>query len=396
MGCPKGWLSAVLIFHACTLALPISNPDLQVGLAITEITPPVGHPLAGYGSQRVAESVHQPLYAKALVLSSQGTTLALVSCDVHDLSLPGLVERLRRELAIDHVLLVTTHSHSAPNLVQGVSPSPWETAAEARLFDVVARALESRFVARVGSAQRTLRWDGTSAPESLCHNIRVRQDDGTIGEQWSVASGEGGTPTDPALGVVRIDDATGRTRVVLAHYSCQTAVLGPCNTAVSADYAGALCRQVERKLAGTTCVFLGGGGANVYPLHSRSCGADGFNRVQALGRRLGDEVLRTLEQIVPEEKPTFRVVQQGFTQDWFAPNPATAHGFIALRRGCGRIDVPEGGKVVPAGARPHDVVVLRAIELVQAQGRPLPDDPIEALGVACHLGMFRNHHFSWL
>ena len=170
----KGWIVAILISQTLTLGLVGASHEFRVGLATTEITPPVGHPLAGYEGERAAESVHQPLYAKALVLSNQETTLALVSCDVHDLSLPGLTDRFRRELAIDHVLLITTHSHSAPNLVQG-SPSSWQASTEEELFGVVARALESRFVARLGSAQRTIRLDGSSAPESLCHPGQARQ-----------------------------------------------------------------------------------------------------------------------------------------------------------------------------------------------------------------------------
>ncbi len=311
MGRVKTWILAGLIACAAT-STPAANPELRIGVAVTEITPPVGHPIAGFGEQRVSESIHQPLWAKALVLSTGETTLALVVCDVHELRLPALVTRLRQELGIQHVLLSSTQSHSAPNLMEGGLSSPWLGSVQEKLFSLVARALEARFVARLGSAQRTVRLRGTSAPEALCNNVRIRQEDDTVLESWSVDPGEGASPTDPAVGVIRIDDLEGRTRVVLAHYGCQAAVLGPCSTAFSADWAGSLCRYVEEKQEGATCLFLSGGGANVFPFGSRSCGTEGFQRLQSLGTRLGEEVLGTLARIVPKERPRLQIAQREF------------------------------------------------------------------------------------
>ena len=67
---------------ALLLSVPAGADDLKVGAASVDITPPVGTPMAGYYSERAAEGVHDPLYAKALVLEQDGTKAALVALDL--------------------------------------------------------------------------------------------------------------------------------------------------------------------------------------------------------------------------------------------------------------------------------------------------------------------------
>ncbi|NQT53821.1 hypothetical protein HQ576_17320, partial [bacterium] len=54
----------------------------QVGRAQENITPPVGVSLAGYFHDRVAKTIRDELFAKALVIESEGERIAVVSCDL--------------------------------------------------------------------------------------------------------------------------------------------------------------------------------------------------------------------------------------------------------------------------------------------------------------------------
>ncbi|MDQ6632267.1 MAG: hypothetical protein M3Y82_11015, partial [Verrucomicrobiota bacterium] len=44
-----------------------SQNSLKAGLAEIDITPPIGHRMAGYFDERLATGIHDPLHAKAIV-----------------------------------------------------------------------------------------------------------------------------------------------------------------------------------------------------------------------------------------------------------------------------------------------------------------------------------------
>ena len=95
------------------MADPLPKPAVcKVGRAQEAITPPVGVSLAGYFHDRRAESVRDDLFAKAMVIESGGTRLALVSLDLISVSAEiadSAKDIIRRETGIppDHVLVCT-------------------------------------------------------------------------------------------------------------------------------------------------------------------------------------------------------------------------------------------------------------------------------------------------
>src|SRR6476619_250850 len=64
-----------------------SNTALQIGAAESEITPPIGHRMAGYFDERLATGVHDPLKAKAIILEQEKERIAMVFCDLVGVSL---------------------------------------------------------------------------------------------------------------------------------------------------------------------------------------------------------------------------------------------------------------------------------------------------------------------
>src|SRR5687767_306558 len=98
--------------------------DFRVGAATEIITPPVGAPMAGYYSERLATGTHDELLAKALVIEEDGAKAALVVCDL--ISLPRRVVEEARELITkttgikgERVMISATHSHTGPVLREG-------------------------------------------------------------------------------------------------------------------------------------------------------------------------------------------------------------------------------------------------------------------------------------
>ncbi|MGD9723013.1 MAG: hypothetical protein AB7O59_17420 [Pirellulales bacterium] len=100
---------------------------LSVGFASVDISPQLeaGKPiwLAGLESNRAAQEIHDPLFARAVVLADGARRVALVSVDSIGLPRPS-VERARAQLTdLSYVLVASTHSHASPDVIGIWGPS---------------------------------------------------------------------------------------------------------------------------------------------------------------------------------------------------------------------------------------------------------------------------------
>src|SRR6478609_5117891 len=92
---------------------------LEVGVAETDITPPVGYRMAGYFDERFSTGIHDPLKAKAIVFKQGNEKMALVFCDLVQVTLP-ISEQARDRAAQlcdipkSNIAILATHSHTGP------------------------------------------------------------------------------------------------------------------------------------------------------------------------------------------------------------------------------------------------------------------------------------------
>src|SRR3954452_346473 len=97
-----------------------AEPELRVGVAARDITPPVGYRLAGYFYERRSTAAHDQLRAKAIVFRQGEARFALVVCDLCQTS-PEVVEAARGEAArrtgipADNICVSSTHTHTGPD-----------------------------------------------------------------------------------------------------------------------------------------------------------------------------------------------------------------------------------------------------------------------------------------
>src|SRR5690348_1961414 len=128
-----------------------SEDALRVGFAEKDITPKLGgRPvfMAGFGQNRRATGVHDPLMARAVVLQQGSTRLALVSVDLVGLFRP-VVERVRKKLpGYTYVVVSSTHNHEGPDSMGLWGPRPFASGVDPSYLGHV----ENQIVAAVEAA----------------------------------------------------------------------------------------------------------------------------------------------------------------------------------------------------------------------------------------------------
>ena len=218
---------------------------LKAGFGRADITPHKGGRLVGYGGRDEGNTgANDPLLARALVIEAGRDRYALLSlelCYVNDETVQSIRQALgqRFDLAAEHVHMATTHTHGGPD--DRMSDN-WDRPLAEIVGDAVGAALASLQPCRLGSGSGFLHG----------HSINRRWLD---------------RPVDPAVAVVRIDDAQGRPLGVIANYACHAVVMGYDNLRVTGDWPGYAARYIEEDLGpGTTCLFFQGGAGDINPL----------------------------------------------------------------------------------------------------------------------------------
>ena len=167
------------LLAALGAALPAVAGELSVGFGEADITPALGKApvfLAGFGQNRLAKSVHDPLFARAVVLADDGKDkVALVSVDVVGLFHP-FVESVRAKLpGFKYVLVSATHNHEGPDTLGLWGPNPLQSGVDrdylakvqAGCVDAVLAADKARCpaAARIGTARAPELIRDTRLPE---------------------------------------------------------------------------------------------------------------------------------------------------------------------------------------------------------------------------------------
>lgn len=264
---------------------------LLAGAARASINPPLGIRTMGFSSRvGFVESIAEDLTATTVVLANAQTTLAIVALDICLLPI-ARADVLRRLIGqavgapSSHVLVNFSHTHSAPSF-PGWQPEPPD---QAHLQDEYWELLVERTVQSAAEARARLRPARVAAgwgESRIGINRREIGPDGLIflGE---VPDGE----TDPAVGVIRVDDLDGRPIAVLCSLGCHTVVVGPRDQAASPDFPGPARRVVESTLGGLT-LFLQACGGDVMPVGGMGYETDCSDANERVGMMLGGEVVK--------------------------------------------------------------------------------------------------------
>jgi len=232
--------------------------QFRAGAARRVITPDLGCHVAGYYEDRIAVAIHDELFAKALVLESGDTALAICVCDLiglpnEDVARAKYAIRELTGIPDSNTLIACTHTHYGP-----ATSSGWEVPREQAYME----ALPGHLADAVRRAQNQLRPAVVGHASAQCpgevYNRRFWMKDGSVrmnpGDDPNRVRPAG--PVDPEVGLLAVQDLTGRPIAVLANYALHY-VGGPSeiDTTITADYFGAFDRALQR-LAGADLVAI--------------------------------------------------------------------------------------------------------------------------------------------
>lgn len=244
----------------------------QAGSAEADITPDVSIPLVG---PERSTGVHDPLSAKALVLSDAAATIGIVSADI--LYFPYDMARKVREEAIsegfDDVILTATHTHTAPCL-ESYSTKMITSGSDAISDDYIAElresVVESLREANDNKTSATM-WVGSAQNETASLNRRNTVPSDKI---------------DATLSVADIETDSG-DETLLFNFPCHP-VCVQWKSDLSADWPGIVYQGISDELDATT-IFINGAAGDINPR-----GYDSDNVTYSNMREVGENVLETV------------------------------------------------------------------------------------------------------
>jgi hypothetical protein len=284
--------------YALEVALPsgekaaLGPSPLRAGAAAVDITPEVGPGkppvwMGGFSIGRSAVGVHDPLWARAIVLDDGRVRVALVALDLvgmHQDETARIRRALPASLGVDYVAICCTHNHEGPDtlgiwgrtpLESGVDPNYLARVRDAAI-DAVRQSVHALAPARLLAAEAD-----TSADELIRDSRAPRVIDPRLTALRFEARGEGDAAAPP------------RALATLLVWSNHPEAVGSENRLISSDFPHHVRAAVERD-GGGTCIYLSGSvGGLMTPLEQAVRGLDGktydgdtFEKAGALGEVL--------------------------------------------------------------------------------------------------------------
>jgi hypothetical protein len=265
------------------LAMP-ARAEMLAGAAKIDITNLEAGPVDGR------------LHARALVLQTGETKLAIVTLDVVSLGeighiqddfLPKLRARIEKELKIPptNVLVNTSHCHGIPC-----------ADVEEHTFQAVKQAAAGAVPVKVGT--------GSGHEDRISENRRMKLKSGKeadVRHAYSLPADDevvSTGPIDPQIGVLRLDRQDGRTLAVVYNFACHP-IQGMPSGANTADLTGFASEVIEDNLGeGAVALFLQGCGGDINPSLYKEPNLP--RSAETLGNMLGLSTLKAIRKIEPK------------------------------------------------------------------------------------------------
>lgn len=290
----------LLVAFVATARVEAQSQIFRVGAARRDITPGEAVPMWGYGARHdlLSQGTLDPLYATAMVIEAGDKKLAIVGLDMGrspaEAQLQNIRRRIKERAGIEYSFIAGSHSHHTPV----VELTDQEGKGRGR-FDAALRyykMMEDRIVEAILEADSRLAPArmavGSMKLEGFNRNRHTRIEP---------------KASDRDLAVMRFDDATGKPIAVMVNFAAHPTMIQALVLKFSADYVGAMRREVEKQ-TGASVIFMQGAGGD------QSVNEGANKGYEAFGSALGREVVRLASSLKTEEvkNPSLEVREERF------------------------------------------------------------------------------------
>ncbi|MCB9477209.1 MAG: neutral/alkaline non-lysosomal ceramidase N-terminal domain-containing protein [Deltaproteobacteria bacterium] len=291
------------------------EPALKVGATRVDVSPAETDMLimGGYDvvlseeKARRTTGIHDPLYATAVafenpddppVIMINFDMVGMIITDIDKIR-EGIAEQLEGVDAED-VVVSSSHSHATPDGVGiwGVIVPPMSGRDEDYIDQLVGGGIQAGVTAWNAREPATLA-AATGDFEELHYNS-------IVGDENAI--------TDDTLTVLVARDTSGNPIASVMNWGCHPMVMGPQNSLVSADFAGAYYKFMDEEIGGVNMFVNGALGASVHP-HNLDDGFEigsgrdwgSWEDVDNYGRDLADATQDLIDGATPVEDTTIKL-----------------------------------------------------------------------------------------
>lgn len=261
---------------------------MKIGYSQNTITPSLDKPvyLAGFGNNRRAQTIHDDLYARALAIQTEQTTLVLIALDLIGFFRPDVYEVIERVNRPDaQIVIASTHTHHGPDTMGLWGPDQktcgvdldYMSAIKKKIVDVIHASLSDLKPA-------SAKWASVHVP-GLVKNARNPD------------------ILDDELTLLQFSTADHRPLATFFNYPCHPEVLWELNPHITSDYVYYLRAEVEKQ-TDAPCIFFSGalGGMMTPDVKDHS-----FEEAEVMGRRLAGEGVEALRTVDSEQSAVISV-----------------------------------------------------------------------------------------
>jgi hypothetical protein len=234
--------SALCVCLGALWSLPAARAEIQVGAAVRVITPDPLLPVSGgMGRPNPVREKRGEITARAIVFRKGDVSVAVVSLDL--IGFPSVLgDRVRAKVSripADHILIGSTHTHSAPDCYAFPDGKGGHTGDLNFMDSVCVKAAEA-----VNEAIDHL--------QPAWIKIATGEAQGKIAYNYYAPD-----LYDRRMSVIQAISPEGKTIATLVNYAIHPEVLGNDVGILSPDLVGPLCEKIESS-AGGTALFMNG------------------------------------------------------------------------------------------------------------------------------------------
>ena len=293
-------LLGLSVYAGVSLAVPAAGAGFEAGAAVRVITPDPLLPVSGgMGGTRPTHEKRGELTARAVVFRKGEVSVAVVALDL--LGFPSVLgDRVRAKVSripANHVLIGSTHTHSAPDCYALPDGKGGHTGDLRYMDSVCEKAAEA-----VNEAIDRLQ------PAVL--KVATGEAQGKIAYNYYAPD-----LYDRRMSVIQAVGTQGKAIVTLVNYAIHPEVLGNSIGVLSPDLIGALCETIESR-AGGTALFMNSAQGGMVTADNRNLddprdkqrgywtGARSWDECLRIGRLMADEALRLVKDVPEQNNPS--------------------------------------------------------------------------------------------